>query len=311
MIRIAKKGQTDETLIELESIKPGSWIDLVNPTKKEIKSVIQKTGVLQEHITTALDEDERPRFDVEEDTLIIFRVPYEVKMDSGLCIKTMPIGIIINDQHITTVHLSKTEVLNDFFENKIKDFHTTKKTRFLIQIMSRANFYFSKYLDKVESEINKIEGKLMKSLKNEEVIRLFKLQKTLIYFSTAIMANGNVLENILKGRVVKLYKEDEDLLGDIITENKQCLEMTTIFNNILSNTLDAYASVVSNNLNVVMKLLTSLTIMLSIPTIVSSFYGMNVDLPFQRSPMAFMMTLLISLFLSTIIAIVFMKKKWL
>jgi len=311
MIKIAKKGQTDETLIELESIKSGSWIDLTNPTEKEIKYVTQKTGVLQEHITTALDEDERPRFDMEKDTLIIFRVPYEVKMDSSLCIKTMPIGIIINDQHITTVHLSKTEVLNDFFDNKIRNFHTTKKTRFLIQIMSRANFYFSKYLDKVESEINKIERKLMKSLKNEEVIRLFELQKTLVYFSTAIMANGNVLESILRGKVVKLYNEDEDLLNDIITENKQCLEMTTIFNNILSNTLDAYASVVSNNLNVVMKLLTSLTIILSIPTIVASFYGMNVTIPFQRSPMAFMLTLLISLFLSTIIAIVFIKKKWL
>jgi len=311
MIRIVKKGKTDETLINLEDIKQGSWVDMTNPKEKEIKDFIQKTGILREYITTGLDEDERPRFDVDKDTLVIFRVPCEAKTDSGLSIKTMPIGIIINDKHITTVHLSKTEVLNDFFENKIKNFHTTKKTRFLIQIMSRANFYFSKYLDKVESEINKIEGKLMKSLKNEEVIRLFKLQKALVYFSTAIMANGNVLENIFKGKVVKLYKEDEDMLTDIITENKQCLEMTTIFNNILSNTLDAYASVVSNNLNVVMKLLTSLTIILSIPTIVTSFYGMNIALPFQKSPMAFMLTLLISLFLSTIIAIIFMKKKWL
>lgn len=311
MIKIIKKSQTDKSLVEFKEIKPGSWINLINPTQEEIEYVLNKTGVSKEHIVAALDEDERSRCDIESDTLIIIRVPYELENNSSLKIKTVPIGIIITEDNIITVSLFETKILNDFYEDKVKRFYTTKRTRFLIQILSRTNFYFLKSLDKIENEINRIEAKLMKSLKNEEVIRLFELQKMLIYFNTAIIANGNVLENIFKGKVVKLYKEDEDLLDDIIGENKQCLDMTTTYSNILSNTLDAYTSVVSNNLNVVMKVLTSLTIILSMPTIVASLYGMNVSLPFQWSSMAFVYTLLISLFLSIVIAIVFIRKKWL
>lgn len=310
-MKITKKSLNDKSITELKNIEPGSWIDLINPTQEEIEHIMDKTGVSKNRIRAALDEDERSRFDIENDILIIIRVPYELENTSNLKIRTLPVGIIITRDNIITVRLFETKTLNDFYEDKIKGFYTTKKTRFLIQILSRTNFYFIKSLDKIEAEINKIETKLMKSLKNEEVIRLFKLQKMLIYFNTAIIANGNVLENIFKGKVVKFYKEDEDLLDDIIAENKQCLDMTTTYSTILSNTLDAYASVVSNNLNVVMKFLASLTIILSIPAIVSSFYGMNVNIPFQKSPIAFMLTLLISLFLSTVIAIVFMKKKWL
>jgi magnesium transporter len=193
----------------------------------------------------------------------------------------------------------------------IKKFYTTKRTRFLIQILSRTNLYFIKYLDKIDNEITKAETGLRRLLKNEEVVRLFELQKILTYFQTAILANGNVLEYIVKGRIVKLYEEDEDLVEDIIIENKQALSMTVTYSKILSNTLDAYASIVSNNLNVVMKLLTSLTIILSIPTIIASFYGMNVGLPFQESPLAFFYTLLISLFISAVIAMIFLKKDWL
>lgn len=199
----------------------------------------------------------------------------------------------------------------DFYEKKVKNFSTSKRIRFLIQILSRANYYFVKYLDKIEDEIDRTEVTLMQSMRNKDVIHLFNLQKTLIYFNRAILANGIVLDNIFKGRVVKLYEDDKELLDDIITENKQSLEMTTTYYNILNNTIAAYSSLVSNNLNSVMKLLTSLTIIMSIPVILASLYGMNVRLPLQDNPSAFAFMLLLSLLMSTVITIIFIKKKYL
>ena len=256
--------------------------------------------------------DEKPRFDKEKDVLIIFRVPC-VAYPSGQGVETIPIGIIITNpiHHIITVSLKETEVLKDFYRRPVRNFFTTMRTRFLIQILSRINNYFIKYLEKIEDEIDRAENSLMQSMRNKDVIALFGLQKTTIYFNRAIMANGLVLDNILKGRVVTLFQEDEDILDDIITENQQSLEMSMTYYNILSNTIAAYSSLVSNNLNVVMKLLTSLTIILSIPTIVSSIYGMNVILPFEKDPMAFTYTILLSLLFSMIIAIIFIKKRYL
>jgi len=312
MIEIMKKAQRDESVARLDKAVPGCWINLIGPTEDEVRQVVAETGVQKQHITAALDEDERPHFDKEtKDTLIVFRVPVETPEESELRIRTMPIGIIITEDHFITVHLSSAKLFKDFFEGSIREFYTTKKTRFLIQILSRTNSYFLKYLNRIENDIDRIEKGLMKSLKNEEVIKLFELQKALIYFQTAILANGNVLESILKGRVVEMYEEDEDLLETIINENKQTLDMTVTYSTILSNTLDAYASVVSNNLNVVMKLLTSLTIVLSIPAIVSSFYGMNIGLPLQADPIAFLYILLVSFFISVSVALMFLKKGWL
>jgi len=311
MIRVTRKSQTDEELVESKIIKSGCWIDLVKPTKKEIDLIVKKTGVSRDFLVAALDEDERPRYDIENEILIIFRIPQEIKTNSDLKVKTIPLGVIITQDYLITVSLSKVKILEDFYEKLIKGFYTTKRTRFLIQILSRTNFYFIKYLDRIDNEISKMEPAMGRLLKNVEVIRLFKLQKILTYFQTAILANGNILEYILKGRVVRLYREDEDLVEDIITENKQAYSMTVTYNKILSNTFDAYASIVSNNLNVVMKLLTSLTIILSIPTIISSYYGMNVGLPFENNPMAFLYTLVISFFISAVIAFIFMKKDWL
>ena len=311
MMRITRRSLRDENIVESKDIFRGCWISLTKPTKKEIDFVIEKTGISSEFIKAALDENERPRFDVEKDVLIIFRVPSDVGNSSGRELETLPIGIIITEDYIITASVMETDILKDFYENKVKDFYTTKMTRFLIQILSRANYYFVRYLEKIEDEIDRTEDSLMESMKNEDLIRLFKIQKTLIYFNRAQLTNGIVLDNILKGKVVKLYKEDKDVLDDIIIENKQSLEMTTTYYNILTNTIAAYSSLVSNNLNVVMKLLTSLTIILSIPTIIGSIYGMNIGLPFQDNPFAFAFTLLISFLLSLIVAILFIKKKYL
>lgn len=312
MIIINRKIQTDENIAELKEIEPKSWIDLIKPTNEEIRYTLERTGVLREHLVSALDENERPRFDIEDNgVLIIVRVPYEFQKQSHFTVKTVPIGIIIKDNCIITVRSFETNVINDFHENKIKGFYTSKRTRFLIQILSRTNYYFLKYLDMIEDEIERIEKKLVKSLNNKDIFELFELQKILTYFNSSITANGHLLEQVSKGRIVKLYKEDEDLLEDIIVENRQCLDMVTNYIHILSNTLDAYASVISNNLNDVMKFLASLTIILSIPAIISSIYGMNVKLPLQNNPLAFVWTMLISLFLIIIVARLFVERRWL
>lgn len=312
MISILKKTESTDGFLNLYSIEPKCWINLVNPTNAEIDEVSEKTDIPKDYLTAALDDNERPRFEVEDGMkLVIFRVLHEIPENGHFRAKTIPLGIIIKGSYIVTVCLFHTSVMRDFEEGKIKNFYTSKKTRFLIQILSRTNYYFLKYLDRIEREIDQIEKKLIRSLKNQEVFGLFELQKILIYFNSSIIANGIVLQNISKGKVVELFEEDQELLDDIIIENRQCLEMTSNYSNILSSTLDAYASVISNNLNDVMKFLTSLTIILSIPTIISSLYGMNVSLPFQEHPAAFWFTVLLSLSISALIAVAFMRKNWL
>ncbi len=310
MIYINFKAGASSEMRRLKKPVKGSWVDMINPTDTEIKQILKMFNVPMEFFTAALDPDERPRYDVENGcVLIIFKIP--VKRSSGpLRFETIPIGIIITKEVIITACLEKTEIHKDFHEQRIKDFYTSKRTRFLFQILSRINRYYMRYLDLIESEIKTLEIGLTKSVKNEEIIQMFTLQKSLIYFNTAVIGNGNVLENIMKGKVLKFYEEDEDLLENIIVENRQAIEMISVYNNILSNTLDAYASIVSNNLNIVMKILTSLTIILAFPTIVASFYGMNVQLPLQENPMAFWITFLISILISMIAATIFVKKQW-
>ena len=312
MITITKKGANDETLVELKEIVKGSWINLTNPSKEEVEYVANKIHISKDLILAALDENEKPRFEKEKDVLIIFRVP-NVSGPLGKEIETIPIGIIITHpiNYIVTVSLKETEVMKDFYNLTVGNFYTTMRTRFLIQILSRINTYFMKYLEKIEDEIDRAEASLMQSMRNKDIMTLFEYQKTMIYFNRAIMANGLVLDSILKGKVVMLFQDDEDLLDDIIIENQQSLEMTATYYNVLSNTITAYSSLVSNNLNSVMKLLTSITIILSIPTIISSIYGMNVFLPLQNSPLAFTYTLLVSLILTVVVAIIFIKKRFL
>ncbi|MFH1294705.1 MAG: magnesium transporter CorA family protein, partial [Candidatus Aenigmatarchaeota archaeon] len=177
--------------------------------------------------------------------------------------------------------------------------------------LSRMNYHFLRYLNRIEKEVDKLEASLSKSFKNEEIIRLLSFQKTLVYFNNSLLGNGQVLEKINKGNVFKLSNAETELAEEIIIESQQAKETTKIFSDILSNTMDAYASIVSNNLNLVMKFLASITIILSFPTMVASFYGMNVNLPLQNNPMAFFMTIGVSFMISTLALLIFLNRKWL
>lgn len=298
-------------LEEFDQISIGSWINLIQPTQQEIDEVIDKLGVPMDFMKAALDEEERARIESEDGfTLLIIDIPtISVDEHAGLFI-TMPMGIIINDSNLITISLRDTPILKDFIQNKIKGFYTYKKTRFLFQILHRNATYYLQHLRAIDRQSSKIERELHRSMKNKELIQLLDLEKSLVYFSTSLKSNEGILEKLLRSKPLKMYPEDEDLLEDVIIENKQAIEMSTIYSGILSGTMDAFASIISNNLNIVMKFLASITIVMAIPTMIASFFGMNLDpMPaIVTFPHAFWIIVAISFGLSAILGFFMFKK---
>jgi len=299
----------DDTLFTLEEIEEGAWINLVDPTPDELDFIEDKLSVDRDFLRAALDEEESARLDTENDqVLILVDTPYVEKTDEHIIYETLPLGIIITDKNIITVCLKNSIVLDQFEKNSIRTFYTYKKYRFLYQILYKNAQRYLLYLRQIDRMSNYVEKQLHESMKNKELIQLMDLEKSLVYITTALKANQVVLEKILRINIIKKYSEDEDLLEDVIIENKQAIEMATIYSGILSG-MDAFASVISNNLNIVMKLLTSITILMAIPTMFSSFYGMNVmNLPFAASPYGFWIVLGISVLTSGIVGFVLAKK---
>jgi magnesium transporter len=309
MLQIYKS--TDSGIKTLDRIEDGAWVNLLNPNEKEILYVSSSLSIPIDHLRAALDEEERARLEVDEGcTVVLIDIPVpNMNLQEGGVYYTIPLGIIISDKNIVTVSLKENYVIKDFVEQRIKSFYTFKKTRFLLQILYKNSKLYLQYLRNIDKTSNKIECRLHKSLKNKELIQLLELEKSLVYFSTSLKSNEIVLEKILRSTPVKMYPEDTDLLEDVIVENKQAIEMANIYSNILSGTMDAYASVISNNLNIVMKFLTSVTIILSIPTMVASFFGMNVDVPFENNPHAFAIIFSITIFFSAILALTMFRKQ--
>lgn len=309
MLQIFKS--TDSGLTTLDQVEDGAWINLVSPNEQEILSISKDLNIPAEHLKAALDEEERSRIEVDEGcTVVLIDIPVpSANLQDGGIFYTIPLGIIINNKNIVTVSLQENYVINSFIDQRIKSFYTFKKTRFLLQILYRNSKLYLQYLRHIDKASDKIESKLHKSLKNKELIQLLELEKSLVYFSTSLKSNEIVLEKILRSTPVKMYPDDTDLLEDVIVENKQAIEMANIYSNILTGTMDAYASVISNNLNIVMKFLTSVTIVLSVPTMVASFFGMNVDVPFENNPHAFVIIFIITLFFSMILAITMLRKQ--
>lgn len=261
-----------------------------------------------------LDDEERPRVEQSGNaTLIAIDTPYLEKDENGSNYKTYPLGIIITDNnYVITVSSKRIELLNDFKKNKVKDFRTAKKTRFLIQILLRTSKYYLRALKQVYNDMEEAEQVLKKSTENKDLINLLEVEKTLVYFITSLKANDLVLEKLSKGTILPLYEGDLDLLEDAIIENKQAIEMSTIYRDILSSITDTYATIVSNNLNYIMKFLAGATIVLSIPTMISSFLGMNVPLgSIMTYNQAFILITVLSVILSIVVAIILKKKNML
>ena len=283
IIGTQKKGETmiqifmteDDAIHQKDEIQSGCWMALTDPTATEILEVSEAYGIDPDHLRAPLDEEERSRIEVEDKyTLILVDIP-SIEERSG----------------------------------RVKEFYTYMKSRFILQILYRNASQYLQYLRVIDKKSDVVEQKLHKAQKNRELMELLELEKSLLYFSTSLRANEVVLEKLMKNEKVKKYPEDEELLEDVIIENKQAIEMANIYSGNLNVTTEAVASVISNNLNIVMKLLTTITLVMAIPTMVASFYGMNVrGIPFAEHPHGFWIVLGFTAVVSMVVTLIFSKK---
>lgn len=290
----------------------GNWINMVSPSDEEIKTICKNINIQEDFIRYALDPEEKARIDIEEDDntiLFIIDTPI-IEIESGAKVySTMPIGVIfVRDDYIITVSLKKNPILDELEKKKMRTIITYKKSRMLLQLFYSNAEMFLNLLKKLNKETEIAENVLKNSMKNKELLKLLSLEKGLVYFTTSLKSNEVVMEKTLRGNLIKLYDEDEDILDDAIIENKQAIEMAKIYRDILSGTMDAYASIISNNLNGVMKYLTSITIILAIPTMIASYWGMNVSVPLQDNPFGFILIFISSVLIGVIVTL-WLKRK--
>lgn len=310
-MKIIYKGNESTGISKIDTPVEGCWINLVDPTTDEIDS-IKAMGIPADFLTYALDLDERPRTEKEDDgtTLIMLRIPFFQGEKFDVPYTSIPLGIILTDKMIITVCKKHNVILEELLRAKGRGISTAKRVRLVLRILLLTANQFLAYLREINYTVEMVEDKLQASMRNNEVMELLKYQKSLVYFTTALRSNELMMERLQKTPLFHKFPEDEDLLEDVLTENQQAIEMVAIAGTILSSMMDAFASIISNNLNVVMKFLASVTIILSIPTIITSYYGMNVTLPMQNNPLAFMWIIVLFLVLSIATIFIFIKKDW-
>ncbi|MGI6084528.1 MAG: magnesium transporter CorA family protein [Acetivibrionales bacterium] len=310
MLEIYKTEAGGHGLLSLDFMEKGCWINLVAPTEEEIELVVKNLDLERNFLRDALDDEEKPHIDVDEgQTLIIIDIPYVYEDDQSIKFETMPMGLLlVRDDYIITICSKQSSVLERFRNGQIRDLYTYKKTRLILQILYQVSTDYLKYLKHIDKKSEFIEKSLHKSMRNKELYKLLDLSKSLVYFNTSLKSNETVLERLLTGKFIKLYEEDADLLDDTIIENKQAIEMANIYSSILSGTMDAFASIISNNQNEVMKFLAAMTIVMAIPNMIYSFFGQNFALPLQGSPFMWLYVLAGSLVISLIIAFVLWRR---
>lgn len=310
MLSIYRTDLETNKFEKIKEFRPSSWISLVNPTAEEIEKVCTNLKIEDEFIKYPLDYEEQARIDMEDDmTLFVIDVPIIEENNKEKSYTTMPLGlIVVRDEYFISVSLKKNRVIEAFEKQRIKGMYTYKKTRFLLQILYLNSSYYLNDLKRINKEAENTVLDLQKSMRNKELIKLLNLENSLVYITTSLKANELVMEKASRGKVLKSYEEDDEILEDAIIENRQAMEMGKIYSDILSGTMDAYASIISNNLNVVMKLLASITIVLSVPTLIASIWGMNVPLPFTNNPHGFGIVIGISALIS-VVAFLWLKKK--
>lgn len=310
MISIFKTTESVQKVIH--EYEKDSWVNVINPGEEEIKMLSQKLKIPVDLLMSPLDIDERPRFEVEgQNLMILIRTPH-FDNRSSIQFTTVPLAIILTEDAIVTVCVINNDVIREFVNGRVRGWDTAKRSRFVLQIFSTTALIYLNYLKQINKDTTMVESRLQESMKNEELIELLNFEKSLVYFTTSLRANDIMMERLQRTEMLKLkmYPDDIGLLEDVITENRQAIEMANIYNDILTGMMDAFASIISNNLNVVMKFLTSITIILTLPILITSAYGMNIKLPLQNWPYAFIFILSFSIVLSALGVIIFMKRKW-
>jgi magnesium transporter len=287
------------------------WIHLQNPSAEEVSEIVQHYELEPDFITDLEDTDENARMEYEDGALlIIIRVPIYYKHKTATVpFSTSPLGIIATTEKLLTVSFYESEILTQYLECKHRPFNITQQS-FILHLALRNATYYLKFLKEINRRTSRIENELHQSMRNKELIRLLRLEKSLVFFNTSLKSNEIILERMQRSRWLQNDPDAEDLIEDVIIENKQAIEMANIYSSILSGMMDAFASIISNNLNVVMKFLTSITILISIPTLIASIYGMNVHLPFQESPYAFAIVIGVAVIISLCMVLVFIRKRY-
>lgn len=299
-------------LVKKDAFCDGAWISLISPDEKELSELSAHYGLDTDTLKAALDPDERSRIESDEGyTMILVNIPtVETKSEKELY-NTIPLSIILTKNAIITVCSEDTPVIHPFAEGRVKDFYTHMKSRFVLQILYRIASLYLYYLRLIDKKTDEVEGKLQKSTRNHELFELLKLEKSLLYFTTALRSNEAVLEKLFRNDLVKQYPDDAELLSDVIVENKQAIEMASIHTGVLNGMMDAFGSVISNNLNIVMKVLSIITIIMAIPTMIFSAFGMNLNFgsSIAASSWGFLSIVAVSVGLSALVAFLFVKLK--
>ena len=296
-------------LRENSEFSPSCWINLVEPSTTELEAVLTHSDVPRDFLTDPLDIGERPRFDWDDNaSILIVHVPtmdYENDGDSVVPYRTVPLGIILSGQSVITVCSARTPVTTAFLDQIRRVCPPSDIYRFAFRLLWHAGVLFLRYINDIHQRTAALEDLLHKSISNEAILKLFQIEKTLVYFTTSLKADTIALARANTARQLPLSDDDRDFLADAMVEYQQALETATIHANILNGTLDTFASLINNNLNNVMKYLTAATIMLAAPTLIASVYGMNIKLPFSASEHAFSIVMGISGVLTIAIGTVF------
>lgn len=308
MITIYKT--TDQGLETMPEVTRGCWINVVDPTNEEINQ-LRDLGIPPEFIMAPLDVDERSRVEREDgEVFILLRVPVYQGSTADIPYATIPLGIVVDSQWMLTISRKPSEVMQEFAAGRVRGLSTAKRNRFILQLLHQTASKYLSYLREINKAVDLLEDQLQLSTRNKELLGLLKYQKSLVYFTEALKSNELMMERLQRGQFFATYPDDEDLLEDALTENQQAIEMTNIATNILSSTMDAFASIISNNVNIVMKFLAAATIILMVPNILSSLFGMNVPLPLAGTKWAFAVILGVSVVVGLLVARVFIRRDW-
>jgi magnesium transporter len=311
MIEVLKTNTVTGKLEIVPDIAKGVWINIVEPTATEIQEIAQKLNVAENLLRYPLDIAEKAHIDTdEENVLVSIDVPITEFRENKKVYSTIPLGmLLIRDDYFVTISQSRIDVIKEVLSSvKTFDIFTDKKSRLVFQMLYRVASDYIRYIGYISKDIDSFEKSMHKAMKNDELLSLLDFEKTMVYFNASIKANQTVLRKINRGKFIKLYEEDEDILDDTIIENTQAMEMVQTYSEILNGIIDIFGTIVSNNLNIVMKFLTSITIIIAIPTMISSFAGMNVEFPFFSTRLGFYIIMAMAV-LATVIATLWFKKR--
>ena len=305
-IYMSKNG----SLETLEKPQKGCWINMVHPSEKELIEIEEKYNIEPDDLRAPLDEEEASRITKEDDyTLVLVDIPNIEEKNGKNRFSTIPLGVIIAKGAIITVCLESTPILN-FSGRASRNIDTTLKTRMLLHILLDNAKLYLKYLRQINKESENLEVELKRSIENPALLEMMELGRSLLYFTTSLKGNNTVLEKLSKTASVTRYEEDEDLFEDVVIETKQASEMAETYSGVINGLMDAYSSIISNNMNVIQKFIAIAAVVISIPSMVFDAYGMNIDgVPFENSPRAFIIIVIVALFASFLVYQYFKRKK--